>query len=149
MNCQDAQALWNHRGGLIGGLSCKGHGYHEVLPFLVKLGEDFRDKVPDPFDAGVKAQAGNGPYRVVHSDGESDLARRVHDVLGDKAANDLVSRHVGAVIGVPGIRFTNICCSGCKISAGELGEAMDLAIQMAAVNTNPDGTPIPRQRTHT
>lgn len=140
MNCADAKAVWNHKGGLIGGLSCKGHGYHEVLPHLIKLAFDFKNKEPDPFDSAVKRKAGDGSYRVVHSDGESDLARRVHDVIGDEAARTLVSQHIGCIVGIPGLQFANICCNGCKVSDGHLSDELNLAIQMAAVNTNPDGT---------
>lgn len=86
MNCADAQKIWNHNGGLIGGLNCRGHGYHEVMPYLVQLAYDFVAKKPDPFDDAVKRISGDGNYRVTHSDGESDLMRRVHDVIGDQAS---------------------------------------------------------------
>jgi hypothetical protein len=134
--------LWNHKGGLIAGLSCKGHGYHEVLPFLTQLAIDFKNSVADAFDAAVKRKVGSGPYRVVHSDGESDLARRVHDVIGDEAACSLVSKEIGKLVGIPNLRFANICCNGCKVSDGFLDEETNLRIQMAAVNTGPDGSDI-------
>ncbi len=141
MNCEVARKLWNHSGGLIGGLNCQGHGYQGVMPFLTQLAFDFKNKVADPFDTAVKARAGEGPYRVVHSDGVSDLATRVHDVVGDEAACTLVSQTIGKLVGIPGLRFANICCNGCKVSDGFLEEDLCFQIQMAAVNTNPDGTP--------
>ena len=142
MKCTDAQALWNHKGGLISGLACKGHGYQDVLPFLTKLAVDFKNGVSNPFDASVKKKAGSGPYRVVHSDGESDIAVRVHDVIGDEAACNLVSSTIGKLVGITNLRFANICCNGCKVSDGFLSEELNFQIQMAAVNTNPDGSEI-------
>lgn len=144
MNCADAQKIWNHNGGLIGGLNCRGHGYHEVMPYLVQLAYDFVAKKPDPFDDAVKRISGDGNYRVTHSDGESDLMRRVHDVIGDQAACDIVSRTVGGIVGVPTLHFANICCNGCSVSDGSLTLQQIFNIQMAAVNTNPDGTPVVR-----
>lgn len=141
MNCSDAKALWNHKGGLIGGLMCAGHGYQEVLPYLIKLAHDFKMGVPDQFDTAVKRIVGKGPYRVTHRDDEDDLSHRIHGVIGDEAACAVVSRHIGNIVGIPTLRFANVCCSGCKVSDGILPEEMNLAIQMAAVNTAPDGSP--------
>lgn len=144
MNCADAQKLCNHEGGLLGGLSCKGHGYHEVLPYLTRLAHEFKSNVLDPFDTAVKNKAGGGPYRVVHSDGVSNLAIRIHDVIGDEVACDLISRTIGGLVGIPKLRFANICCNGCKVSDGSLDEELNFRIQMAAVNTNPDGSDVLR-----
>lgn len=140
MNCEDAQKLWNHQGGLIVGLNCGGHGYKGVMPFLIQLATDFKKAISDSFETAVKNKAGEGNYRVVHSDGISDLAVRVHDVIGDEVACNEVSKAVGAFVGIPNLRFANICCNGCKVSDGHLAEDLNFRIQMAAVNTNPDGS---------
>lgn len=142
MNCADAQAVWNHKGGLIAGLNCGGHGYQAVLPHLTQLAAAFKEKLSDPFDTSVKKKAGDGAYRVTHSDGESDLAKRIHDVIGDEAACNIVSKTIGQVVGLPNLRFANICCNGCKVSDGFLDEELNFRIQMAAVNTHPDGSTI-------
>lgn len=142
MNCKDARALWNHKGGLIGGLNCKGHGYDQVVPYLTELAWKFVKGSHDPFNEAVKKKAGAGPYFVTHSDGESELAKKVHDVVGDQAACHIVSQLIGKIVGRPNLQLANICCNGCKISDGSLENELTLRIQMAAVNTNPDGTDI-------
>ena len=137
MDCKTAQHVWNHNGGLIGGLNCKMKG---LMPFLTQQALAFRDKTPDIFDQAVKRKAGEGNYRVTHSDGESQMSKWVHDVVGDKVANSIVSKTIGLLLGMPNLQFANICCNGCQISNGSLTSEQELAIQMAAVNTNPDGT---------
>jgi hypothetical protein len=137
MDCKTAQHVWNHGGGLIGGLNCQMKG---LVQHLTDCAIAFRDNVPDAFDSAVKIKAGNGNYRVTHSDGESQMAKWVHDVIGDKVANRILSETIGKVVGIPNLHFSNVCCNGCQISDGSLSPDQELAIQMAAVNTNPDGS---------
>jgi hypothetical protein len=139
MDCKTAQHVWNHAGGFIAGINCQFKG---LVDHLTASAIAFRDKVPDPFDKAVKAKAGNGNYRVTHSDGVSLMALNVHDILGDKVANKIISQTIGKIIGVKDLTFANICCNGCNVSDGSLLPEQELAIQMAAVNTNPDGTSI-------
>lgn len=101
----------------------------------------FKDGEPDPFNDAIKAQAGPGVYRVTHSDGTSQMDEWAHDVLGDLVARNVVARHLGSIHDIPNLQLDNICCNGCKISAGPLADDLAYRIQMAAVNTNPDGTP--------
>jgi hypothetical protein len=91
---------------------------------------------PDPFDTEVKKLAGTGNYRVTHSDGESSLAASVHDVLGDEMGRITLEEHFSGIYGHP-IRIANICCSGCFTSDGAVSGDRKLAIQLAAVNTDP------------
>lgn len=137
MDCKTARHVWNHNGGLIDGLNCKMPG---LVDHLIALTRDFVDQKPDPFDAAVKCKAGDGPYRVVHSDGTSQMAIWIHDVLGDEVAKVQLQMHIGAMLGIPNLRFALICCSGCKVSKGYLGFDKNLKIQLAAVNTKPDGS---------
>jgi hypothetical protein len=139
MDCKTAQHVWNHRGGLIAGLNCRMPGLMDHLAGLVKA---FKENVPNGFDAAVKRRSGDGPYRVTHEDGLSELSRWTHDVIGDAAACRALERELGARFGIPDLRLANVCCGGCKVSDGDLGDELDLAIQLAAVNTNPDGSPI-------
>lgn len=142
MNCTDAQKIWNHQGGFLMGMACKGHGYQEVIPFLTQIALNFTKNISNVFDAAVKEKAGKGNYLVTHSDGVSDLALKVHDVVGDKVACRIVSETIAKIVGVPTLTFSNICCNGCNVSDGSLTPDQELAIQMASVNTNPDGTPV-------
>ena len=137
MDCKTAQHVWNHKGGLIGGLNCRMKG---LVEYLTECAIAFKNKTPDLFDSAVKAKAGDGNYRVTHSDGESQMAKWVHDVIGDKVANGILSKEIGKIVGIPNLQFANICCNGCQISDGSLKPEKELAIQMAAVNTNPDGS---------
>ncbi len=138
MNCKTAQHVWQHKGGLISGLNCKMPG---LMAYLIQSATDWRDKKPDPFDTAVKASAGDGNYRVTHSDGESQMSTWVHDVLGDKVANREVTAAVRDFLKLPSLEFANVCCNGCSVSDGTLSPDQELAIQMAAVSLNPDGTP--------
>lgn len=141
MNCADARALWQHAGGLIGGLSCRGHGYHEVLPALIEIAERFKKGLENPFDTAVKNRAGgDGSYYVEHRNDEDDLSRKIHDVIGDRAAAIVVSKYVGEAVGIPNLCIGNICCSSCITSDGPLSPEQNIAIQLAAVNTNADGS---------
>jgi len=137
MDCKTARHVWNHTGGLIGGLKCQMPGLTEHLSDLV---EAFKRGESDPFDAAVKKKAGPGPYRVTHSDGTSQMSQWVHDVLGDEVAKRALERILGEAHGLSDLRLSNICCSGCKVSIGEMDELFALRIQMAAVNTEPDGS---------
>jgi hypothetical protein len=137
MDCKTAQHVWNHKGGLIDGLNCQRPG---LIDHLSQLVLDFKNGQSDPFDAAVKVKVGEGPYRVTHSDGVSKMSQWVHDVLGDQVARRIVEKMLGSRHGIRELRLANICCSGCKVSQGDLGEDLDYRIQLAAVNTNPDGS---------
>ncbi len=137
MDCETAKHVWNHKGGLIVGLNCRMKG---LMQYLTDEAIAFKNKTVDPFDLAIKKKAGNGNYRVTHSDGKSKMAVWVHDVLGDKVASRLVSSEIGKIVGIPNLQFANICCNGCQISDGSLTVEHELKIQLAAVNTNPDGT---------
>lgn len=139
MDCETAQHVWNHRGGLIAGLDCRMPGLTEHIASLVQA---FKEKAPDPFDAAVKRVAGSGPYRVTHEDGVSRRSVWMHDVIGDAAACRVLERELGARFGIERLRLANVCCGGCRVSAGDLDDELNLAIQLATVNTNPDGSPI-------
>lgn len=134
MDCRTAMKVWNHSEGLIGGLNQEMPGLVEYLSNLVLA---FMQRIPDPFDDAVKKIAGNGPYRVTHSDGESQLSRWVHDVLGDQVAQRVLENYLGTMHGIPNLSMANICCSGCKVSSGPLDHDVDYKIQLAAVNTDP------------
>ncbi|MBI3259782.1 MAG: hypothetical protein HYZ54_09960 [Ignavibacteriae bacterium] len=139
MDCKTAQHVWNHQGGFIAGINCRFKG---LLIFLTDQAFAFTQGDQNPFDTAVKAKAGNGKYLVIHSDDSSVMSRMVHDVLGDKVANRIISEYVGKAVNLPTLQLANICCNGCSISDGSLSPEQELAIQMAAVNTNPDGTTI-------
>jgi hypothetical protein len=139
MDCKTAKHVWNHKGGFLSGVACRFPG---LLQELTSYAVAFKDGVTNPFDTAVKEKAGKGNYLVVHSDGESQMATWIHDVMGDRVANRIISETISKAVGVPSLSFANICCNGCSISYGDLTPVQELAIQMAAVNTNPDGSDI-------
>lgn len=139
MDCKTAKHVWNHNGGFLKGVQCKFPG---LLEELASYAEAFTLKVSNPFDAAVKEKAGKGNYLVIHNDGESQMAKWIHDVMGDRVANRIISETIGKAFGMTSLSFANICCNGCSVSLGDLSPRQELAIQMAAVNTNPDGTDI-------
>ena len=139
MDCKTARKVWNHPKGLMAGLDAQQPGFMQHLDSLV---DAFVRSTPDPFDRAVKMKAGGGRYRVTHADDVSPLGRFQHDVLGDEVARRELEKHFGVKYGVPDLRLAAVCCGGCKISDGDLGDEHNLAIQMAAVNTNPDGSSV-------
>lgn len=139
MDCKTAKHVWNHKGGFLKGVTCKFPG---LLEELTSYAVAFKSGTSNPFDTAIKEKAGKGNYWVTHSDGESQMAKWIHDVMGDKVANRIISETIGKALGMPSLSFANICCNGCSISYGALSHEQELAIQMAAVNTNPDGSDI-------
>ncbi len=139
MDCKTAQHVWNHNGGLISGLNCRMPG---LMVHLTELAASFGSKKPDIFDTAVKNIAGEGGYRVIHCDGESQMAKWVHDVIGDKVANRIVTEAIKKMTGIQDLEFSNVCCNGCQISDGNLSPEQELTIQLAAVSLSPDGTPL-------
>lgn len=139
MDCNTAKHVWNHKGGFLKGIQCKFPG---LLEELASYAEHFKRGTSNAYDAAVKKKAGKGNYWVTHSDGESQMAKSIHDVMGDRVANRIISENIGKAVGIPTLSFANICCNGCSVSDGSLSPEQELAIQMAAVNTNPDGSDI-------
>lgn len=133
MDCRTARLVWNHEGGLIAGLRQHMPGVVEHLTDQVRK---FVERVPDPFDSAVKAKAGDGNYRLEHSDGESHISLAIHDVLGDAVARAKLEDYFSRMFGQR-IALANICCSSHKVSSGDETPELEFAIQMAAVNTDP------------
>ena len=136
MDCKTARLVWNHPEGLFAGLRAHMPG---VMEFLESSVRSYVNGETNPFDQSVKEQVGGGQFFTSHSDGEDPVSQRVHDVLGDVVAKVELERYFTQRFGQP-ISLGNICCDGCKISDGTLSHEQLLAIQLAAVNTEPDGS---------
>jgi hypothetical protein len=92
-----------------------------------------------PFDTAVKEKSGvpfETRYRLEHSDGESELARSIHDILGDVAARTALEEYFSQGYDCR-IALGNICCSSHQVSDGSISVEEQYKIQLAAVNTEP------------
>lgn len=132
MDCKTARRVWNNPEGVIAGIQ---ECLPEVYEYLREQASRFVEGVPSAYSTLIHQKAGNGNYRVEHSNGESPLARATHDVLGDLAACRELGNHFSLIFDRE-IRFGNLCCGGC-ITSGDLDEMHILRIQMATVNTDP------------
>ena len=139
MDCKTAKHVWNHKGGFLKGIQCQFPG---LLEELTSYAKSFKGSNSNQYDTAVKKKAGQGNYWVTHSDGESQMAKWIHDVMGDRVANRIISETIGKVVGIPSLSFANICCNGCSVSDGSLSPEHEFAIQMTVVNTNLDGSDI-------
>ena len=138
MDCVTAKLVWNHPGGFIEGL--KAH-LPDVLPELTRLVEAFVKKTPHPFDSEVKRQAGDGGYYIEHANTEDDpVAISIHDVVGDVTARNLLQKYLSGMFEQK-IVLGNICCGSCVISGGPIEDEQMFAIQMTAVNLDPENLP--------
>jgi len=139
MDCKTARAVWNHPEGFIAGV-------RQELPGVVeKLEEQVRSYVngeTNAYDTTVKRQSDiNKPFYTDHADTEDDpVAIGIHDVVGDEAGRIQLQRYFSQLFGQP-IRLGALCCSACITHDGTLCEDDLLKLQIAAVNTEPDGTP--------
>ena len=130
MKCQDAQKVWG-KGNPIEGLM---QYFPEALQFILQKAKCFAENCPGgEFDKQVKALAGAGRYRLVYLDGQDRLAEQIHQILGDCALNQALSRYVSELHNRP-IQMGNICCNAC-ISAEPaffLNPQL-IAVQVAAI----------------
>ena len=138
MDCNTARVVWNHPDGFIAGVR------HALPGVMERLEDQVRAYVKgetNPFHTTVKNQAGvTGHYYSDHADTEDDpIAIGIHDVVGDVAGRIALERHFTAMFKQP-IHLGNMCCGACITHDGTLCEDDILALQVAAVNTEPDGT---------
>lgn len=136
MDCSTARLVWNHPEGFFAGLNEHLPGVMERLEGVVQA---FVDGETNPFDEAVRAEVGMGGFFTAHAEDDDPVAELIHDVLGDIVARDMIERFFSERYKQP-IRLANICCKGCYCDNGELDSDTVLRIQLAAVNTEPDGT---------
>lgn len=143
MDCQTARQVWNHSGGLIAGLNAHMPG---VMNRLERAVAGFVNGETNAFDESVKQQVGGGAFFTAHAEEGDTDAERIHDVLGDIVAKAELERYFSSLHNRP-IRLGNMCCKSCITDDGTLTGEQLLAIQLAAVNTEPDGSRFVRQST--
>lgn len=138
MDCQTAQNVWNHPNGFIAGVEEHLPGVLELIEQRVKA---FIQAVEDPFDQAIKCEVGvTAGFAVYHAEDDDKIALAAHDVVGDLAGCLKLQEHFSAIFHRP-LVFSNVCCSGCIVSDPEvMTPNLALKVQMAAVNTAPDGS---------
>lgn len=138
MDCQTARTVWNHPEGFIAGVRATLPGVIERLEAQVAA---YVRGDTNPYDSAVKRQSGvTSAFYSDHADTEDDpVAVGIHDVVGDAAGRLMLERYFTGHYGQP-IYLGNLCCSSCITHDGTLLADDLLAIQVAPVNTEPDGS---------
>ena len=132
MDCKTASKVWNHQGGFIAGVREHLPGVIEELDRLVT---NCLEGGQDAFnDAVQKAAPGN--YYVEHEPRDSEVAERIHEVVGDEAGSEKLDRFFSEKYGKE-IHLANICCESCAIVLGPpLSYQQKIDLQMAAVTSH-------------
>lgn len=137
MNCTTARKVWNHKAGFIAGVREYLPGVMERLEAQVAA---YVAGDTNPYNTAVKDQSVFGNFYSEHAATEDDpVAIRIHDVVGDVAGKQELERYFTERFGQP-ICLGNMCCGSCITHDGTLTAADLLLIQIASVNTEPDGT---------
>jgi hypothetical protein len=138
MDCKTARLVWNHEEGFIAGVREALPGVIERLEVQVQA---YVDGDTNPYHASVLSGSGvSGGFHIDHANTEDDpIAIGIHDVVGDDAGRIALESHFTTLHGQP-IHLGNMCCGACITHGGSLSNEDLLAIQTAAVNTEPDGT---------
>lgn len=138
MDCKTARAVWNHPNGFIPGVRQELPGVVERLEEQVRAFVEGRTNV---YDTEVRRSSGvEGRYYNDHADTEDDpIAIGIHDVVGDVVGRDMLQKYFSEMFGRP-IVFGNMCCANCITHDGTLTDGDLLKLQIAAVNTEPDGS---------
>jgi len=137
MNCKTARKVWNHKDGFIAGIIEHLPGVLERLESQV---EAYVTGETNPYNDAVKDQAVSGNYYAEHAMTENDpIAIWIHDVVGDVAGKLQLENYFSNRFNQP-IFLGNMCCGSCITHDGTLTDEEILKIQIASVNTEPDGS---------
>ena len=137
MNCVDARKVWSHPEGPIVGIQTV---FPEAWKRIHSIAHAFEEGLTNPFNEAVHTDAlANGvrsAFYAEHADDNDPVAEQVHGIVGDAAANVLLSKFFSDHCNVP-MKFGNACCSSCQAYPTTIGDDELIQIQIATIKNNP------------